>query len=187
MNSVLDHISVYLQDSHSDAFNPLSLNLQNCHISCLTRQERGEGNITPDKLERDNCSHFLLGDSWSVELSQVESIALSQIGLLFLCPFGCASNSDSHLNRSIIVQRCIGVICDFALTRVNKMVKEIDRSEQQILGGVLVKNLRELIKARHDENNKGTIKKYSDTTPRPNLLQHLMFFALHVCAWKLRC
>ncbi|XP_050131991.1 uncharacterized protein LOC126608199 isoform X2 [Malus sylvestris] len=51
---------------------------------------------------------------------------------------------------------------------VNKMVKDIDRSEQQILGGVLVKNLRELIKARHDEKNEGTIKKYSDTAPGPN-------------------
>ncbi|RXH78184.1 hypothetical protein DVH24_001702, partial [Malus domestica] len=114
----------------------------------------------------------------------VESIALSQIELLFLCPFGCASNSDLNLtdlflNHSIIVQRCIGVICDFALTRVNKMVKEIDRSKQQILGGFLVKNLRELIKARHDEKNKGTIKKYSDTAPGPNLLQrlHVLCFA----------
>ncbi|RXI00097.1 hypothetical protein DVH24_030587 [Malus domestica] len=48
------------------------------------------------------------------------------------------------------------------------MVKDIDRSEQQILGGVLVKNLKELIKARHDEKNEGTIKKYSDIAPGPN-------------------
>ncbi|CAN6556440.1 unnamed protein product [Malus baccata var. baccata] len=40
---------------------------------------------------------------------------------------------------------------------LTKMVYEIDRREQQILGGVLVKNLRKLIKARHDERNRGTL------------------------------
>ncbi|RXH71156.1 hypothetical protein DVH24_015778 [Malus domestica] len=48
----------------------------------------------------------------SIELSQLESIALSQIVLLFMYPF------------------------------VNKMVKEIDRSEQQILEGDLVKKFK---------------------------------------------
>ncbi|RXH74940.1 hypothetical protein DVH24_029661 [Malus domestica] len=65
----------------------------------------------------------------SIELSQLESIALSQIVLLFLYPF------------------------------VHKMVKEIDRSEQQILEGDL---------ARNDEKNEGTIVKYFDTAPGPS-------------------
>ncbi|RXH72726.1 hypothetical protein DVH24_012410 [Malus domestica] len=42
---------------------------------------------------------------------------------------------------------------------VNKMVKEIDRSEQQILEGDL---------ARNDEKNEGTIVKYFDTAPGPS-------------------
>lgn len=47
------------------------------------------------------------------------------------------------------------------------MVYEIDRREQRILGGVLVKNLRKLVKARHDERNRGTLVKYFDTAPGP--------------------
>ncbi|TQE12267.1 hypothetical protein C1H46_002192 [Malus baccata] len=48
------------------------------------------------------------------------------------------------------------------------MVCEIDRREQQILGGVLVKNLRKLVKARHDERNRGTLVRYYDTAPGPS-------------------
>ncbi|TQD84247.1 hypothetical protein C1H46_030178 [Malus baccata] len=47
------------------------------------------------------------------------------------------------------------------------MMNEIDRREQQILGGVLVKNLRELVKARSDEKNRGTFVKYFDTPLGP--------------------
>lgn len=45
------------------------------------------------------------------------------------------------------------------------MMNEIDRREQQILGGVLVKNLRELVKARNEEKNRGTLVRYFDAPP----------------------
>ena len=48
------------------------------------------------------------------------------------------------------------------------MVKEIDRREQQILGRVLVKNLREPVNARNDERNRRTLLRYLDTAPRPS-------------------
>ena len=48
------------------------------------------------------------------------------------------------------------------------MVKEIDRSEQQILGGVLVKNLKELIEARNNNKIWRTIQIYRETPPGPN-------------------
>ncbi|CAN6553264.1 unnamed protein product [Malus baccata var. baccata] len=51
-----------------------------------------------------------------------------------------------------------GTIRFIAFFRVNKIVKEIDRSEQQILEGDL---------ARNDEKNEGTIVKYFDTAPGP--------------------
>ncbi|CAN6561550.1 unnamed protein product [Malus baccata var. baccata] len=47
------------------------------------------------------------------------------------------------------------------------MVQEINRREQQILGGVLVKNLRQLVKARIDEEIRGTLVRFSDTAPGP--------------------
>ncbi|CAN6545860.1 unnamed protein product [Malus baccata var. baccata] len=50
---------------------------------------------------------------------------------------------------------------------VNKMVQEINRREQQILGGVFVKNLRQLVKARIDEQIRGTLVRFSDTAPGP--------------------
>lgn len=48
------------------------------------------------------------------------------------------------------------------------MVKEIDRSKQLILGGVLVKNLKKLIEDRNNEKNKGTKKIYRETAPGPS-------------------
>ncbi|RXH87584.1 hypothetical protein DVH24_034484 [Malus domestica] len=48
------------------------------------------------------------------------------------------------------------------------MVKEIDRKEQQILGGVLVKDLRSLVIARKEEQLRGTKLFYSETAPGPS-------------------
>ena len=48
------------------------------------------------------------------------------------------------------------------------MVKEIDRSEQQILGGVLVKNVKELIKARNINKIRKTIQIYREIAPGSN-------------------
>ncbi|CAN6690845.1 unnamed protein product [Malus baccata var. baccata] len=47
------------------------------------------------------------------------------------------------------------------------MVKEIDRKQQQILGGVLVKDLRSLVIARKEEELRGTKLFYSETAPGP--------------------
>ncbi|RXH84089.1 hypothetical protein DVH24_026988 [Malus domestica] len=48
------------------------------------------------------------------------------------------------------------------------MVKEIDRKQQQILGGVLVKDLRSLVIARKEEQLRGTKLFYSETAPGPS-------------------
>ena len=48
------------------------------------------------------------------------------------------------------------------------MVKEIDRSEQQILGGVLVKNLKELIEAWNNAKIRNTVQIYREIAPGPN-------------------
>lgn len=50
-------------------------------------------------------------------------------------------------------------------TRANKMLKEIDRIEQDILGGVLIKDLRRLVKDRKEQQLQGTKLKFSNTTP----------------------
>ena len=48
------------------------------------------------------------------------------------------------------------------------MVKEIDRREQQILGGVLVKNLKELIEARENAKIRNKLQIYRETPPGPS-------------------
>ncbi|RXI06896.1 hypothetical protein DVH24_026032 [Malus domestica] len=72
--------------------------------------------------------------------------------------------------HSLSVSVILGSVLPFLLLK--KPNCSLDRilitaSEQQTLGGVLVKILRELVKAQNDERNQGTALRYSNTASGP--------------------